>query len=114
MKNFLKACWEAWGLPIASVIPLVSLPLLPFHPLYNFLTGLVLSFIISCFFFRAAIRADRRFEAAAETLGVSSDGLRTAMKEAGGYDAADMSVVAQKLAVSEEAMLRLEADIRCL
>ena len=88
--------------------------LLPFHPLYNFLTGLVLSFIISCFFFRAAIRADRRFEAAAETLGVSSDGLRTAMKEAGGYDAADMSVVAQKLAVSEEAMLRLEADIRYL
>ena len=43
------------------------------------------------------------FDQAAETLGVSSDDLLTAMREAGGRNA-DLSVVAQKLGVSEEAL----------
>jgi len=45
----------------------------------------------------------QRFEQAAQTLGVSSEDLRNAMRDAGGRDA-DMSVVAQKLGVSEEAL----------
>ena len=60
MKNFLKASWEVSAMPIASVIPLVSLPLLPFHPLYNFLIGLVLCFIMVYFFIRAGLREDSR------------------------------------------------------
>jgi len=43
------------------------------------------------------------FDKAAETLGVSSEDLFTAMREAGGRNA-DMAVVAQKLGVSEEAL----------
>lgn len=43
------------------------------------------------------------FDKAAETLGVSSDDLFAAMREAGGRNA-DLSAVAQKLGVSEEAL----------
>jgi len=112
MKKFFKDSWEVSAHTIASIIPLVCLPLLPFHPLHNFLLGLFLSFTIICFLFRVAIRKDRGFQAAAQTLGVSSDDLRIAVREAGGFDAADMSVVAQKLGVSEEAMLRVERAVR--
>jgi len=56
MRNLIKYCWDISAVPIATLIPLVSLPLLPFQPLYNFLIGLVLSLLIVYFFIRTGFR----------------------------------------------------------
>ena len=58
MRNFIHYFWTISAMPIASVIPLLSLAFLPFEALHNFLIGLGLSFIMVYFFIRSGFRDD--------------------------------------------------------
>jgi len=44
MKKFIKSLWEISVVLLALVIPWVSLALLPFQPMHNFLIGVILGF----------------------------------------------------------------------
>ena len=57
MKKFIKSLWEISVVPLALVIPWVSLALLPFQPMHNFLIGVVLGVLM--IFYTYSARGER-------------------------------------------------------
>ena len=58
MKKFIKSLWEISVVPLALVIPWVSLALLPFQPMHNFLIGVVLGVLM--IFYTYSARGERK------------------------------------------------------
>ena len=58
MRKFFEEFWIISVMPIALGIPVLSVILLPFQALNNFLIGLSLSFVMIYFFIRRGFRGD--------------------------------------------------------